>query len=83
MEEAQCAGLPGKPAATQACHLQRCAAWHEEPWGEVRPPAGGEEIGIWVLGLGQGWEVGSLPWKQVPGDKVTAGWVWKLWPRLG
>ncbi|KAM7156010.1 papilin isoform 4-T4 [Molossus nigricans] len=39
-EEAQCAGLPGKPAATQACHLQRCAAWHEEPWGECSVSCG-------------------------------------------
>ncbi|MBZ3888170.1 Papilin, partial [Sciurus carolinensis] len=33
-EEAACAGLPGKPATTQACNLQRCAAWSVEPWGE-------------------------------------------------
>lgn len=36
-EESQCAGLPGKPPARQACNLQRCAAWSVEPWGEVRP----------------------------------------------
>lgn len=47
-EEIQCAGLPGKPPATQACNLQRCAAWSVEPWGEVRPCRG---LGA-VLGLG-------------------------------
>lgn len=36
-EEAECAGLPGKPPATQACNLQRCAAWSAGPWGEVSP----------------------------------------------
>lgn len=35
-EEAECAGLPGKPPSTQACNLQRCAAWSAGPWGEVR-----------------------------------------------
>ncbi|XP_054571909.1 papilin [Eptesicus fuscus] len=40
MEEAQCAGLPGKPATTQACNLQRCAAWREEPWGECSVSCG-------------------------------------------
>lgn len=64
MEEVQCAGLPGKPATTQACNLQRCAAWREEPWGEVRwARQGWAEVRSWVLGPGQGWEVCSLPWK--------------------
>ncbi|XP_045057934.2 papilin isoform X2 [Desmodus rotundus] len=40
VEEAQCAGLPGKPPATQACNLQRCAAWSEEPWGECSVSCG-------------------------------------------
>ncbi|XP_014394827.1 PREDICTED: papilin [Myotis brandtii] len=40
MEEVQCAGLPGKPATTQACNLQRCAAWREEPWGECSVSCG-------------------------------------------
>ncbi|KAF6131938.1 papilin, proteoglycan like sulfated glycoprotein [Phyllostomus discolor] len=38
--EAQCAGLPGKPPAVQACNLQRCAAWREEPWGECSVSCG-------------------------------------------
>ncbi|XP_008270321.3 papilin [Oryctolagus cuniculus] len=33
-EEAACAGLPRKPPATQACNLQRCAAWSAGPWSE-------------------------------------------------
>lgn len=56
-EEAECAGLPGKPPATRPCNLQRCASWSMEPWGEVRPlPSGavagiqgGEEVRCWVL----------------------------------
>lgn len=56
VEEAECAGLPGKPPSTQACNLQRCAAWSVEPWGEVRPlpgPGGdGVEIRSWAAGLG-------------------------------
>ncbi|CAK6431941.1 unnamed protein product [Pipistrellus nathusii] len=40
VEEAQCAGLPGKPAATQACRLQRCAAWRAGPWGECSVSCG-------------------------------------------
>lgn len=48
-EEIQCAGLPGKPPATQACNLQRCAAWSVEPWGEVRPLP---RTRSYVLGLG-------------------------------
>ncbi|XP_054423289.1 papilin isoform X2 [Pteronotus mesoamericanus] len=40
VEEAQCAGLPGKPPTTQACNLQRCAAWSEEPWGECSVSCG-------------------------------------------
>lgn len=53
-EEIQCAGLPGKPPATQACNLQRCAAWSVEPWGEVRPcPGLGAVSWAWVAaGLG-------------------------------
>ncbi|KAM7323434.1 hypothetical protein ACRRTK_017540 [Alexandromys fortis] len=39
-EEIQCAGLPGKPSATQACNLQRCAAWSVEPWGECSVTCG-------------------------------------------
>ncbi|XP_047396271.1 papilin isoform X2 [Sciurus carolinensis] len=39
-EEAACAGLPGKPATTQACNLQRCAAWSVEPWGECSVTCG-------------------------------------------
>uniref|UniRef100_A0A8C6WAL4 Papilin n=1 Tax=Nannospalax galili TaxID=1026970 RepID=A0A8C6WAL4_NANGA len=39
-EEAQCAGLPGKPLTTQACNLQRCAAWITEPWGECSVTCG-------------------------------------------
>ncbi|GAB1297604.1 Papilin [Apodemus speciosus] len=34
-EETQCAGLAGKPPATQACNLQHCAVWSVEPWGEM------------------------------------------------
>lgn len=53
-EESQCAGLPGKPPATQACSLQRCAGWSVEPWGEVRPcPGLGAVSWAWVAaGLG-------------------------------
>ncbi|XP_075804680.1 papilin isoform X1 [Microtus pennsylvanicus] len=39
-EEIQCAGLPGKPPATQACNLQRCATWSVEPWGECSVTCG-------------------------------------------
>ncbi|XP_062947956.1 papilin isoform X2 [Cynocephalus volans] len=39
-EEAECAGLPGKPPTTQACNLQRCAAWSTEPWGECSVSCG-------------------------------------------
>ncbi|XP_037688264.1 papilin isoform X3 [Choloepus didactylus] len=39
-EEAECASLPGKPPATQACNLQRCAAWSVEPWGECSVSCG-------------------------------------------
>ncbi|XP_070106135.1 papilin isoform X5 [Equus caballus] len=39
-EEAECAGLPGKPPATQACNLQRCAAWSAGPWGECSVSCG-------------------------------------------
>ncbi|XP_048654882.1 papilin isoform X3 [Marmota marmota marmota] len=39
-EEAACAGLPGKPSTTQACNLQRCAAWSMEPWGECSVTCG-------------------------------------------
>ncbi|XP_051052278.1 papilin [Phodopus roborovskii] len=39
-EETQCAGLPGKPPAQQACNLQRCAAWSVEPWGECSVTCG-------------------------------------------
>ncbi|XP_076979081.1 papilin isoform X2 [Tamandua tetradactyla] len=39
-EEAECAGLPGKPPTTQACNLQRCAAWSSEPWGECSVSCG-------------------------------------------
>nr|XP_035973742.1 papilin isoform X7 [Halichoerus grypus] len=39
-EEAECAGLPGKPPATRACPLQRCAAWRAEPWGECSVSCG-------------------------------------------
>ncbi|XP_055989319.1 papilin [Sorex fumeus] len=38
--EAECAGLPEKPPATQACQLQRCAFWHAEPWGECSVSCG-------------------------------------------
>ncbi|ELK01030.1 Papilin [Pteropus alecto] len=38
VKEAECAGLPGKPPTTQACNLQRCAAWSTEPWGEAHQP---------------------------------------------
>ncbi|XP_010333573.3 papilin isoform X7 [Saimiri boliviensis] len=40
VEEAECAGLPGKPPAVQACSLQRCAAWSPEPWGECSVSCG-------------------------------------------
>ncbi|XP_017384204.1 papilin isoform X1 [Cebus imitator] len=40
VEEAECAGLPGKPPAVQACNLQRCAAWSPEPWGECSVSCG-------------------------------------------
>ncbi|XP_069321199.1 papilin isoform X2 [Eulemur rufifrons] len=39
-EEAECAGLPGKPPATRACNLQRCASWSPEPWGECSVSCG-------------------------------------------
>ncbi|XP_014639866.1 PREDICTED: papilin [Ceratotherium simum simum] len=39
-KEAECAGLPGKPPTTQACNLQRCAAWSMEPWGECSVSCG-------------------------------------------
>uniref|UniRef100_I3M367 Papilin, proteoglycan like sulfated glycoprotein n=1 Tax=Ictidomys tridecemlineatus TaxID=43179 RepID=I3M367_ICTTR len=39
-EEAACAGLPAKPPTTQACNLQRCAAWSTEPWGECSVTCG-------------------------------------------
>ncbi|KAM6202649.1 papilin [Rhynchocyon petersi] len=39
-DEAECAGLPGKPPTTQACNLQRCSAWHSEPWGECSVSCG-------------------------------------------
>nr|XP_044629884.1 papilin isoform X7 [Equus asinus] len=39
-EEAECAGLPGKPPAMQACNLQRCAAWSAGPWGECSVSCG-------------------------------------------
>ncbi|KFO24233.1 papilin isoform X2 [Fukomys damarensis] len=39
-EEAECAGLPGKPPSTQACNLQRCAAWSAGPWGECSVTCG-------------------------------------------
>lgn len=58
VDEADCAGLPGKPPSTQACNLQHCTAWRAGPWGEVRPlpgPGGVEaEIGGCVVGLGSG-----------------------------
>ncbi|XP_032200907.1 papilin isoform X2 [Mustela erminea] len=38
--EAECAGQPGKPPATRACNLQRCAAWRAEPWGECSVSCG-------------------------------------------
>ncbi|XP_006865675.1 PREDICTED: papilin [Chrysochloris asiatica] len=40
VEEAECVGLPGKPPATQACNLQRCAAWSLGPWGECSVSCG-------------------------------------------
>lgn len=46
-EETQCAGLAGKPPATQACNLQHCAVWSVEPWGEVRRA----RSCVWELGL--------------------------------
>ncbi|XP_027624907.1 LOW QUALITY PROTEIN: papilin [Tupaia chinensis] len=39
-QEVACAGLPGKPPTTQACNLQRCAAWSPEPWGECSVSCG-------------------------------------------
>ncbi|XP_021102348.1 papilin isoform X3 [Heterocephalus glaber] len=39
-EEAECAGLPGKPPSTQACNLQRCAAWSAGPWEECSVTCG-------------------------------------------
>ncbi|XP_021057219.1 papilin isoform X1 [Mus pahari] len=39
-EEAQCAGLAGKPPTTQACNLQHCAVWSAEPWGECSVTCG-------------------------------------------
>lgn len=56
VEDADCAGVPGKPPTTQACNLQRCAAWHAEPWGEVRPLAGpgaGVRRCPWAWGSGR------------------------------
>ncbi|KAM9646229.1 papilin isoform 2-T2 [Trichechus inunguis] len=41
--EAECTGLPWKPPTTQACNLQRCAAWSSEPWGEAW------HVGTWGL----------------------------------
>ncbi|XP_019588925.2 papilin [Rhinolophus sinicus] len=40
VEEAECAGLPGKPRSTQACNLQHCAVWSVEPWGECSVSCG-------------------------------------------
>ncbi|XP_048218195.1 papilin isoform X3 [Perognathus longimembris pacificus] len=40
MDEAHCAGLPGKPPSTQACNLHRCATWRAEPWGECSVTCG-------------------------------------------
>lgn len=39
-EDAECAGLPGKPPTTQACNMQRCAVWRTEPWGECSVSCG-------------------------------------------
>ncbi|XP_058511180.1 papilin [Ochotona princeps] len=39
-EDAVCAGLPGKPPASQACNLQRCAAWKAGPWAECSVTCG-------------------------------------------
>ncbi|XP_006884852.1 PREDICTED: papilin [Elephantulus edwardii] len=39
-DEAECAGLPGKPPTMRACNLQRCSAWHAEPWGECSVTCG-------------------------------------------
>ncbi|XP_021509217.1 papilin isoform X1 [Meriones unguiculatus] len=39
-EESQCAGLPGKPPASQACNLQHCAVWSVAPWGECSVTCG-------------------------------------------
>ncbi|XP_013362608.1 PREDICTED: papilin isoform X1 [Chinchilla lanigera] len=39
-EEAECAGLPGKPPSTQACNLHRCVAWSAGPWGECSVTCG-------------------------------------------
>lgn len=61
--EAECAGQPGKPPATQACNLQRCAAWSAEPWGEVSLcPAGwgpNRAPGLWA---GATAELGREAW---------------------
>ncbi|KAM5273573.1 LOW QUALITY PROTEIN: papilin [Ctenodactylus gundi] len=40
VDEAGCAGLPGKPPSTQACNLQRCATWDAEPWGKCSVTCG-------------------------------------------
>ncbi|KAL2789738.1 papilin isoform 1 precursor, partial [Daubentonia madagascariensis] len=39
-DEAECAGLPGKPPTTRACNPQRCAVWTAEPWGECSVSCG-------------------------------------------
>ncbi|GAB5572999.1 papilin isoform X4 [Prionailurus iriomotensis] len=39
-EEAECAGLPGKPPTMRPCNLQRCASWSAEPWGECSVSCG-------------------------------------------
>nr|XP_045010004.1 papilin [Jaculus jaculus] len=39
-EDAQCAGLPRKPPATQACNLRPCAAWSAGHWGECSATCG-------------------------------------------
>lgn len=61
--EAECAGQPGKPPATRACNLQRCAAWSAEPWGEVSLcPAGwgpNRAPGLWA---GATAELGREAW---------------------
>lgn len=75
-EEALCAGLPRKPPATQACNLQRCAAWSAGPWSEVRlrgPPGSVSELG---LGPKLRWAVGEA-W---PGpDAAARGRCWAQW----